>query len=115
MALNRWIKLDQVGGPPGDTEAHASIGLPMVAPIDRAQQLPYAANEHASTMEPGWLVAYHGPDGRLRGGCDDRDHGTIREERLSNAGSSVILTDGTVVPARAVYQSPSTEETSCRK
>lgn len=51
---------------------------------------------------PGWLVAYRGPDGKLRGGCDDREHGTVETGERREAAWTFTLTDGRVLPARAI-------------
>ncbi len=86
----------------------------LVGPRDPASWVPRPHNaasptvrsnpaEHpAPPIQPGWLVAYRGPDGRLRGGCDDREHGTVETGQHREAGWTFTLTDGTVLPARAI-------------
>ncbi len=60
------------------------------------------AKPPASPIKPGWLVAYRGPGGKLRGGCDDREHGTVQTGERREAAWTFTLTDGTVLPARAI-------------
>lgn len=55
-----------------------------------------------SPIHPGWLVVYRGKDGRLRGGCDDRSHGTVAKGTWRGSGWTFTLTDGTVLPAKAI-------------
>jgi hypothetical protein len=51
---------------------------------------------------PGWLVAYQGPDRRLRGGCDDRAHGEVRTCEWAGGAWTVVLTDRQRLPLRAI-------------
>ena len=53
-------------------------------------------------LQPGWLVVYRDRAERLAGGCDDRDHGTVKESRWDAAGWSVHLTDGQRLPLRSI-------------
>jgi len=53
-------------------------------------------------IEPGSLVVYRDSDGTLRGGCDERQHGTIWKAHWSDDGWSFTLTDGTVLVDKAV-------------
>lgn len=47
-----------------------------------------------SPLQPGWLVVYRDRQGRLAGGCDDREHGTVAECRWIAGAWTVHLTDG---------------------
>lgn len=49
-------------------------------------------------LQPGWLVVYRDRAGRLAGGCDDRERGTVEECRWSENGWTVHLTDGQRLP-----------------
>lgn len=51
-----------------------------------------------SPLQPGWLVAYRDRDGRLRGGCDEREAGTVKECRWEGKEWTVSLTDGQRLP-----------------
>lgn len=55
-----------------------------------------------SPIHPGWLVAYRDRDGRLRGGCDDREHGTVKEGLRSNLGWVFTLTDGSTLTGKQI-------------
>ena len=39
-----------------------------------------------SAAKPGWLVVYRDQTGKLRGGADEREHGTVKECRWQRAG-----------------------------
>jgi hypothetical protein len=58
--------------------------------IEPAAQLP--------PLQPGWLVAYRDRRGALRGGCDDRQHGTVDECQWEGKVWTVYLTDGQRLP-----------------
>jgi len=51
---------------------------------------------------PGWLVAYRDPQGRLRGGCDERESGTVQECQWNEQGWMVHLTDGQRLPLSTI-------------
>jgi hypothetical protein len=52
---------------------------------------------------PGWFVVYRGPDGRLCGGADDREHGTVQDCPWDGrAFTTVLLTNGHLLPLRAI-------------
>ena len=55
-----------------------------------------------SPIQSGWLVAYHGHDGKLRGGSEDREHGIVRDGRLTETGWVFSVMDGTKIPAKAI-------------
>lgn len=49
-------------------------------------------------LQPGWLVTYRDRAGRLAGGCDDRERGTVEKCRWDGHGWTVHLTDGQRLP-----------------
>lgn len=53
-------------------------------------------------LQPGWLVAYSDPQGRLRGGCDERDHGTIAKMTWGHGSWTVCLVSGEALPLARV-------------
>ncbi len=86
----------------------------VVGPRDPASWLPRSHKAASSTVsskpaehpappiQPGWLVAYRGPDGRLRGGGDDQDHGTVQSAELGPDGWAFMMSDGKVIAGRAI-------------
>lgn len=80
---------------------HALITPSLESGINACSSPPYPqgddGTEVSAPMPPlqsGWLVAYRDRRGALRGGFDDRDHGTVRACRREGAGWTVLLTDG---------------------
>ena len=65
---------------------NAPPAQPQAAPTEKTAPIP--------PLAPGWLVSYRDRTGALRGGCDDRAHGTVRECRWEGHGWSIQLTDG---------------------
>ncbi len=53
-------------------------------------------------LQPGWLVSYRDHGGALRGGCDDRPHGTVEACRREGPGWTVLLTDGQRLPLTSI-------------
>lgn len=53
-------------------------------------------------LQPGWLVAYRGPQGRLRGGCDERDAGTVVACEWNGTFWTVGLTNGETIPLQRI-------------
>ena len=45
-------------------------------------------------LQPFWAVTYRDADGRLRGGSDDKAHGTVKACRWQGNNWTVELTDG---------------------
>ena len=45
-------------------------------------------------LQPGWLVVYRDRAGRLAGGCDDRQGGTVQSCTWDGSTWTAILTDG---------------------
>ena len=45
-------------------------------------------------LQPGWRVVYSDHQGRLTGGSDDPDHGTVKVCRWDARAWTVTLTDG---------------------
>lgn len=46
----------------------------------------------------GWLVAYRDRQGRLRGGCDERNQGTVQACQWDGTTWTVMLTNGDCLP-----------------
>ena len=58
-------------------------------------------------LSPGWLVVYRDQRGTLRGGVDEREHGTVKECQWQGTGWFVVLISGESLPLsiiRAVGQ-----------
>lgn len=53
-------------------------------------------------LRAGWLVAYRDGQGILRGGCEERDYGTVHECRWDGMTWSISLTDGNAIPLSRV-------------
>ena len=53
-------------------------------------------------LRPGWLVAYRDKTDRLRGGCDERESGTVATCKWNGQGWRVTLTNGDIVPLACV-------------
>lgn len=98
MALKRWIKQQERPGSSSTVQAGSS---PSPAESRPCVNPPPASGSEIPIL-PGWLVAYRGPDGKLRGGWEERDHGTIRKGRFSDGGWIFTLTDGTEISVRAI-------------
>lgn len=45
-------------------------------------------------LQPGWLVCYRDTMGKLRGGFDERDHGTVEACEWTGHAWTVFLTNG---------------------
>ena len=102
MALQRWMKREEGLGRRSDGKGDSSRVPCLRTDETQPGDEPCSAKEMGSPIQPGGLVAYRGPDGKLRGGCDEREHGTIREARLGDTGWVFTVTDGTEIPARAI-------------
>ena len=48
----------------------------------------------AEPLQPGWIVCYRDRAGRLAGGCDDRQGGTVQSCTWDGSTWTAILTDG---------------------
>lgn len=53
-----------------------------------------AIGQPIAPLQPGWLVAYRDDSYRLRGGCDERDHGTVARLEWVQGSWTVWLTNG---------------------
>ena len=60
---------------------------------------------------PGWLVVYRARDGRLAGGADDRQHGTVGSCAWTGAAWLVRLTNGDTLPLRRILSVGKTDAT----
>jgi hypothetical protein len=56
------------------------------------------AHPPAAPLQAGWLVVYRDRQGRLCGGADDREHGTVQACEWGWNGWTVLLTDGQRLP-----------------
>jgi hypothetical protein len=61
-------------------------------------------------LKAGWLVVYHDQAGKLRGGTDERENGTVKECRSHGLGWSVHLSNGQTIPLAAVRCIGQTDE-----
>jgi len=59
---------------------------------------------------PGWLVCHRDRDGRLRGGCDDRAHGTVAGCTWDGGRWTVTLTNGQRLQLSAVLSVAKTND-----
>ena len=82
---------------------HWTACLVCRAPLPAVQPDPLAVSVEATQREqpsripplkPGWLVVYRDQIGKLRGGTDERDHGTVKECRWQGGGWVLVLTSG---------------------
>jgi hypothetical protein len=60
------------------------------------------AEEPCPPLLPGWLVAYRHRDGRLRGGCDEREAGTVTACHWDGTGWTVSLSNGDRFPLQRI-------------
>jgi hypothetical protein len=67
--------------------------------------------EPVAPILPGWVLAYRDRQGVLRGGCDDRAHGTVQECRWDSTGWTVYLTDGQQVSLSLIQAVGKTDNT----
>lgn len=74
---------------------------------------PPASNDDqpAAPLQPGWLVAYRDKDYRLRGGCDERDHGTVARLEWVHGSWTVWLTNGEALPLARIRSVGKTDAT----
>lgn len=64
----------------------------------KLQALTLPPDRPIEPLQPGWLVAYRDRQGRLRGGCDERDAGTVAACQWDGTAWTVSLTDGQRLP-----------------
>jgi hypothetical protein len=60
-------------------------------------------------------VVYYDPMGKLRGGADEREHGTVKECRWHGSGWTVHLSDGQTIALAAVRCVGQTDEQGALK
>lgn len=53
-------------------------------------------------LQPAWLVVYRDQSGRLRGGSDEREAGTVQTCTWDGIGWTVALTNGQTLPLRTI-------------
>ena len=59
---------------------------------------PDSADEPTPPLQAGWLVVYMDYQGKLAGGSDDPDTGTVEACRWDENGWTLCLTDGQEMP-----------------
>ena len=110
----RWpdgeVKL--VPGKPVDLPEARALRLLQKAPgrvrMVQPDPSPIAENNHLSEpprvppLGSGWLVVYRDRTGTLRGGTDERDHGTVKECRWNGAGWLVALASGATLSLSSI-------------
>jgi hypothetical protein len=72
--------------------------LPPSTPAEVGQ----TTHEPLPPLSPGWLVAYRDLAGRLCGGCDDRERGTVACCEWDGWTWRIALTNGDALPIRQV-------------
>jgi hypothetical protein len=65
-------------------------GLPTVSTEDSHASEP----SRIPPLRPGWLVVYRDQAGKLRGGADEREHGTVKNCQWHGTGWRLVLTSG---------------------
>ena len=81
--------------------------VPADLPALSAEDGPPSGAAHIPPLNPGWLVVYRDKTGKLRGGTDEREHGTVKECQWNSAGWRLLLTNGehlSLLSIRAVGQ-----------
>ena len=78
------------------TEARDTLTSPTAPePVEAvALPSPVATPQPIPPICPGWLVVYRDRAGRLRGGCDERPHGTVDRLEWTRGAWTVWLTNG---------------------
>ena len=82
------IELSDEDGQKLIAQAAGKVRLVGCPSIDSVIDLPLAP------LQPGWLVTYRDKDYRLRGGCDERDYGTVAKMTWVQGSWTVWLTNG---------------------
>lgn len=70
---------------------------PITLPVD-----PVAAEGPLPPLQAGWIVAFRDHQGRLRGGCEERDQGTVEDCTWDGRGWVVRVTNGQTLPLSIV-------------
>ena len=105
--MGRWLKEFLAHTPPSlpdipDTLPTVSgLGVPDIE-VSAKITPPDPAEEPTPPLRPGWLVVYRDQRGALCGGCDDRQHGTVKECRWAGVAWTVHLTDGQQLPLTSI-------------
>lgn len=74
-----------------------------LAETDTATPAPQGAQVMPTPpISPGWLVAYRDQQGRLRGGCDERQVGTVKTCEWDGSAWTVRLTNDDTIPLRRI-------------
>lgn len=97
-------------------EIRMEPGKPVDLPEARALRLldKAAGKVRCVTPEPpllpGWLVAYRDRSDNLRGGCVERDHGTVQACRWNGTVWTISLTNGDTLPLGLIVSVGKTDE-----
>jgi hypothetical protein len=132
--------LSQTGNPKLSDRLPNSRGVMMLAAVAKCSRCAAVVNTHWSTclvcrtpveakniradaiiiaespsapLLPGWLITWRDRDGRLRGGCDDREAGTVKECRWNQHGWTVSLMDGQRLPLSGIRSVGKTDHRGC--
>ncbi len=106
---------ETLGAPPVSslpTHTHTSEGFPNTDAAMKCEtkcEGPLTLPE--PPLQPGWLVAYRDRQGRLRGGCDEREAGTVHTCEWDGTGWTIRLTNGDALPLRLVVSVGKTDAT----
>jgi hypothetical protein len=65
----------------------------------------------AEPLQPGWIVCYRDRAGRLAGGCDDRQGGTVQSCTWDGSTWTVRLTNVDTLPLRRILSVGKTDAT----
>ncbi len=68
--------------------------VPTDAPADSEEDQPPSEPARIPPLESGWFVVYRDRTDKLRGGADEREHGTVKECQWHGSGWRLVLTDG---------------------
>ena len=68
----------------------------------KVEVLTLAAGPANEPLSSGWLIAYRDQAGRLRGGSDEREVGTVQVCEWTGSGWRVTLTNGEIMPLRRI-------------
>jgi hypothetical protein len=71
-------------------------------PPSAPAEVDQTTQEPLPPLSPGWLVAYRDSAGRLCGGCDDRERGTVAACAWDGQTWLITLTSGDALPIRQV-------------
>lgn len=85
-----------------DLSRMSVLSVPFSGILPEVSFLAPKSQSPTPPLQPGWLAAYRYHDGSLRGGCDERESGTVRECRWDGQGWTVVLSNGSSIPLSRV-------------